>query len=266
VGHDEYWSWGMRDTADAFVDAGGSWAIFSGNMCFWQVRFEDDFQTMVCYKGRARTEDPVVGTDRAHTITTAWSLPAIGRPEPLSTGLSFTRGGYARVGKGTPRSAGGYTIYRPEHPVFEGTNLRYGDLLGAKDRIVGYELDGCELSLVQGRPVPTYADHTPAGLEVLGMAPARLLSITDTYSEVPVKLWADPSPPGDLEGVAFTLFGSMSPQNVAKIAYNHTVIGMFERGKGRVFHAGTTDWAYGLDSDPLVQKVTANVVSLLGGV
>ena len=44
VGHDEYWSWGMRDRADEFVEAGGGWAILSGNTCFWQVRYEDDFR------------------------------------------------------------------------------------------------------------------------------------------------------------------------------------------------------------------------------
>ena len=65
VGHDEYWSWAMRDRADAFVEGGGSWAIFSGNTCFWQVRFEDDGRTMVCYKGRATKDDPVAGTDDA---------------------------------------------------------------------------------------------------------------------------------------------------------------------------------------------------------
>ena len=54
VGHDEYWSWGMRDRADAFVEARRVVAIFSGNTCFWQVRYEDDGRTMVGYKGTAR--------------------------------------------------------------------------------------------------------------------------------------------------------------------------------------------------------------------
>ncbi|MEY2402369.1 MAG: hypothetical protein QOJ08_2480, partial [Ilumatobacteraceae bacterium] len=144
VGHDEYWSAGMRDRADAFVDAGGSWAIFSGNTCFWQVRYEDDGRTMVCYKGDAQADDPVHGTDDHKSLTSMWSLPSIGRPEAQTTGLSFTRGGYARVGKATPRSSGGYSIHRPDHPVFEGSNLRYGDQLGIPAKIVGYEVDGCE--------------------------------------------------------------------------------------------------------------------------
>jgi hypothetical protein len=263
VGHDEYWSWEMRDRADNFVDDGGAWAIFSGNTCFWQVRLEDDGRTMVGYKARAATEDPVAGTDQAHLLTSSWSLPAIGRSEAETIGLSFTRGGYARVGRGTPRSSGGYTIHRPDHPIFAGTNLRYGDILGGPSRIVGYEVDGCELTMLNGDPVPTYADHTPAGLEVLGTAPARLLSITDTSSEVPAALWANTDPPGDLEGVAAMLFGSASPENVARVAHNHAVMGTFQRGRGRVVNVGTTDWAYGLDTDPLVQRVTSNILRWL---
>ena len=263
VGHDEYWSAGMRDRTDAFVDAGGSLAIFSGNTCFWQVRYEDDGRTMVCYKGQAQAHDPVRGTDDHKSLTTMWSLPSIGRPEAQTTGLSFTRGGYARVGKVTPRSSGGYSIHRPDHPVFEGTNLRYGDQLGMPAKIVGYEVDGCELTIVNGDPVPTYADGTPAGLEVLATAPARLISITPTYCEAPPALWADPEPPGDLEGVAAGLFGSASAENIACIAHNHAVIGTFTKGKGRVFNAGCTDWSYGLDIDPLVQQVTLNVIRWL---
>ena len=265
VGHDEYWSWAMRDTVDAFVDAGGSWAIFSGNTCFWQVRYEDEGRTMVCYKGRANADDPVVGTERGHLLTSIWSEPSIGRPESRSTGLSFTRGGYARVGQATPHSSGGYTVHHPEHPVFAGTDLRYGDLLGGPSRIVGYEVDGCELTLVDGDPVPTYRDGTPRGLEVLATAPARLISITPTYCEAPVALWASTDPPGDLEFVAATLFGDTSPGSLARVAHNHAVMGMFAKGKGRVFHAGTADWAQGLDRDRAVQQVTANVVRLLGG-
>jgi len=263
VGHDEYWSWGMRDCVDAFVEAGGSLAVFSGNTCFWQVRYEDDGRTMVGYKGVAQSQDPVAGTDDHRRLTSMWSMPSIGRPEAETTGLSFTRGGYARVGQATPRSSGGYSIHRPDHPVFAGTNLRYGDVLGGPSRIVGYEVDGCELTMINGDPVPTYADGTPAGLEVLATAPARLISITDDRCEAPRALWADAKPPGDLEAVAAWLFGSASPENIARIAHNKAVMGTFEKGKGRIFNAGTTDWSYGLDSDPLVQHVTRNVIRWL---
>lgn len=67
---------------------------------------------------------------------------------------------------------------------------------------------------------------------------------------------------GDLEYTATILFGDDSPANCAKVAHNHAVMGLYQRG-GTVFNAGTTDWAYGLESDPLVQQVTKNVLDRL---
>ena len=63
--------------------------------------------------------------------------------------------------------------------------------------------------------------------------------------------------------MAAWLFGSASPENIARVAHNHAVMATFTKGKGRVFNAGTTDWSYGLDSDPLVQQVTRNVIRWL---
>lgn len=263
VGHDEYWSWGMRDTIDAFVEQGGNHAIFSGNTSFWQVRFEDQGQTMVCYKGTAQAQDPVMGTAQQARLTGFWSTPLIGRPENLTTGLSFTRGGYARVGWGTPRGSGAYTIHRPEHWAFAGTDLRYGDLLGLGAYVVGYEVDGCAFTLENGLPIPTYEDSTPADFTILATSPARLLSQTATYSEIPKAIWADPDGPGDLEGIVVGLYGDTSPANVAKVAHGHAVMGAFTRGQGTVFNVGSTDWAYGLDHDPLIQQVTHNVLTYL---
>ena len=262
VGHDEYWSSGMRDTLDAFVAAGGNHAIFSGNTSFWQVRLEDGGDTMVCFKGQAAS-DPVLGTDRQHLLTSCWSDPRIGRPETSTIGLTFTRGGYARIGRGTPRSSGAFTVYRPDHWAFEGTGLCYGDALGLGSYVVGYEVDGCAYTLHQGLPVPTHEDGAPDGLEILATAPARLLSQTDDYSEIPASIWADPTGPGDLEGVATVLFGSATPEHTAKIAHNSAVVASFTRGAGTVFNAGTTDWAYGLDHDETVRQVTANVLRRL---
>ena len=41
VGHDEYWSKEMRDNVEAFIGNGGNMVFFSGNVCWWQVRFEN---------------------------------------------------------------------------------------------------------------------------------------------------------------------------------------------------------------------------------
>lgn len=50
VGHDEYWSAGVRKTFEDARDAGVHLAFFSGNEVYWKVRWEDDYRTMVCYK------------------------------------------------------------------------------------------------------------------------------------------------------------------------------------------------------------------------
>ena len=57
VGHDEYWTWEMRDAVDAYVERGGHAARFAGNF-MWQTRLEDEGRRQVCYKYRARAEDP----------------------------------------------------------------------------------------------------------------------------------------------------------------------------------------------------------------
>ncbi|MFV2039875.1 MAG: N,N-dimethylformamidase beta subunit family domain-containing protein [Acidimicrobiales bacterium] len=265
VGHDEYWSWAMRDRVDDFVETGGSWGIFSGNTCFWQVRYEDDGLTMVSHKGNAAANDPVMGTDQQHLLTAMWPSPLIGRPENRTTGLSFSRGGYARVGEATPRSSGGYTVHRPDHWAFAGTGLRRGDVLGGGARVVGYEVDGCALTMEDGLPIASHDDGAPADLQVLASAPARLLSITAHHCEAPEALWASIDPPGDLEMVAAELFGDGWPAKVDQIAHGHAVMGSFTKGRGTVFNAGSTDWAFGLDDDPLVQQVTRNVVRHLAG-
>jgi hypothetical protein len=38
VGHDEYWSWEMRDHVEQFANDGGTVAFLSGNSVWWQIR------------------------------------------------------------------------------------------------------------------------------------------------------------------------------------------------------------------------------------
>lgn len=257
VGHDEYWSWGMRDALDGFVAEGGNAAIFSGNTCFWQVRFGEDHRTMTCFKYRA-DEDPVVGTADERFLSGVWSDRRVGRPETSTIGLTFTRGGYSRYGLGVPRGSGAYTVWRPGHWTLAGTGLRYGDELGRADAIVAYEVDGCEVATADGLPSPTGADGAPEGLEILATAPARLW----TREEQPSR-YADE--PGELEHAAAAVFGAGWEGHVQQLANNHACMAVFRRpGGGTVFNAGVTDWTFGLQGhDPDVERVTSNVLTEL---
>jgi len=263
VGHDEYWSGPMRDTVEGFIAAGGNAAFLSGNTSFWQVRLEGattegPAATMVGYKGQLKA-DPVFDTERISELTSIWSDHLVGRPENHMTGVSFSRGGYHRIGKVVARGAGGYTVHRPEHWLFDGTGIGYGDVLGADATIVGYECDGCDFTYRDGLPVPTGDDGTPADFEILGTAPAAHFTC-ETAMRPPA-----PSEPSELEFIAARLFGSRDPADAERIAHGHAVLGSYtSRGGGTVVTSGSTDWAHGLTGrDPQVEQITRNLLTRL---
>ena len=257
-GHDEYWTWAMRDSVEGFVARGGNAVFFSGNVAFWQVRLEQDGQQMVAYKS-SLDQDPVMGTPEQRRNTGLWSHRLTGRPENQMTGLSFCRAGYARFAGATPASSGGYTVYRHRHWALEGTGLGYGDQLGAAVVLVGYEVDGCALQFSHGLPRPTGEDGTPANFEVIAIAPATLWD-------------RETAPPGmypehaltDLELVCEQVAGDHAPATQERFVHGHAVMGTFTTAAGgTVFAAGTTEWAYALD-DPQVARITRNVLRRLG--
>jgi hypothetical protein len=256
AGHDEYWSWGMRDAFDAFVAGGGNAAILSGNTCFWQVRFDDDHGGMTGFKYRA-DEDPVLGTPDERLLTGCWSDRRIGRPETSTIGLTFTRGGYARYGLGAPDGPGGYTVHRPEHWAFDGAGLGPGDAFGDDDAIAAYECDGCAFEPdLDGRPVPTGVDGAPDALEILATAPAHLWA----QDEQPTRYAHEP---GELETCSTAVFGDASPEHLAELGDGHAVMAAFARpGGGTVLNVGATDWVLGL-GDPVVERITRNVLERL---
>src|SRR5215831_4889571 len=158
VGHDEYWSWPMRDSLEKFIADGGNVAFFSGNTCFWQVRSEDGGRALVSWK-MDFDKDPVYAASDHRLLSGMWSTRSVGRPENRLTGVSFAYGGYHRFFE--HGGDGCYTVHRPDHWAFAGTGLKRGDRLGARGTIVGYECDGCEFTLKDGLPVPTGRDGTP---------------------------------------------------------------------------------------------------------
>jgi hypothetical protein len=265
VGHDEYWSGPMRDTVEGFIGAGGNAAFLSGNTSFWQVRLEDPTPegpaaTMVGYKGFFK-QDPVFGTDRVGELTSIWSDHLIERPENHMTGVSFARGGYHRIGRRATQGAGGYTVHRPGHWIFDGTGLGYGDVLGAAAVTVGYECDGCDFTYRHGLPYPTGVDGTPADFQILGTAPAPHFT-RETATRPPA-----PNEPSEVEFIASRLFGgSRAPEDVERISYGHAVLGTYTSAAGGVVvTSGSTDWAHGLAGrDAQVEQITRNLLDRLG--
>ncbi len=260
VGHDEYWSWGMRDTVEQFVAGGGNAAFLSGNVCFWQVRLEEAGRTMVGYKQRFE-QDPVFATDRQERLTSIWSDQLIGRPENSMSLMSFNRGGYHRIGRSVGSGAGGYTVHRADHWLFEGSDVGRGDLLGAKGTVVGYECDGCEMRLVDGVPEPTGSDGCPDGTVILATAPASGFTRETAQRPVPEDGLSE------VEFHAWRVLGSHDVATTHRLENGHAVFGVRdgEQGRGTVIATGCTDWAWGLDAaDAAIERITTNLIRRLG--
>jgi hypothetical protein len=237
IGHDEYWSAPMRDSLEAYIAGGGNVAFFSGNSICWQVRAENDGTALTSWKQNAGS-DPHFKSGQFATLSSLWSHHLVQRPENKLTGVGFLFGGYHKSHGHFMGGSGGYTVHRPGHWVFEGTGLLQGDLLGSKDSIVGYECDGCELTLgPDGLPAATGNDGTPKNFQVLATAPA-MWHPDDAW-------WYEKFEHGRLGAAVLGTYTSP--------------------GGGVVITAGSTDWAHGLrGNDPAVSRITKNILQKLG--
>lgn len=256
VGHDEYWSAGQRSAVEVYVARGGHLASFSGNTMYWHVRLEHGGDTMVCHKYTAHETDPV-RFEQPESITGMWADRQVGRPEWTLLGAGSAYGLYSRFGHATPRGSGAFTVYRETHWMLEGTGLRYGDQLGARNGVVGYETVGCRLDLDEfGLPVARGGDGTPDDIEVVAWTPASNL----THGEYPASTAA--ASQADLDAVADRVFGGIDATTIAKARYGNAVMLVCRpfAGGGEVVTVGTTDWVFGLADDPDVAQVTHNVL------
>lgn len=263
VGHDEYWSAGQRATVERHVARGGDLLSMSGNTMFWQVRLVGHADHMVCHKYRAHIDDPVMGTDDQSTMSGMWGDPVVGRPESALFGAASAWGLYHRFGHATARGVGGFIVYRDDHWLLTGTDLRYGDVLGARDGVVGYETLGCRIQLDEFHlPVRAGGDSTPEDHTIVAMVPSSNLGVGDYPKSISAL-----SDQGDLEFIAERLHGGVTEDNKRRVRHGNAVMvecRPFGPTGGRVVTIGTTDWVFGLATDQMVSTVTENALAALG--
>ena len=258
VGHDEYWSGPMRDAVDDYVDGGGHVARFGANF-LWQIRLEDEGNTQVCYKYNAREQDPLAREDPGQ-MTGAWEDPIVGRPGASTMGLNALRGVYAGWGGFSPRQAGGFVVYRPEHWVFDGSDLYFGDVLGSEAGVFGYEVDGVDFTFREGQPYPTGKDGAPETLEILAMAPST--NLEEDHGNPGTCLFGGD---GELLFTSQILLGDTSEESQRRSRYGAGMMAVFTRSQGMVFNAGSCEWVNGLRlREPMTERVTKNVLDRLG--
>jgi hypothetical protein len=169
VGHDEYWTWEMRDTVEGFVRHGGNLAVFGANTAWWQMRLADGGRTMICY--RDAVADPIAAEGHPELSTVEWSSAPVGRPENSMTGLSFRLGAGCWGPKISVMFQEAYTVRFADHWVFDGTGLRDGDRFA--QGAIGYETDAADISESSGAPRVTGRDGTPGSFVVLATADLR---------------------------------------------------------------------------------------------
>jgi hypothetical protein len=133
AGHSEYWTRKARTNFDQFVSGGGHSVLLSGNSMWWQVRYSDDRNQLICYR-EAKLDpetDPLMKTVR-------WVDPLLNFPIAKSIGADFDGGGYGLKGD---NGWDGYKIANPASPLLEGLNLKRGDIIS----IPSDECDGAPI-------------------------------------------------------------------------------------------------------------------------
>jgi hypothetical protein len=134
VGHDEYWTWSMRDNVEGARDRGINLGFFSGNVSYWQVRYEpslasgDPARTLVGYK-ELWPQDPFTP---AQFKTNEFRAAPVNRPEDAMIGVDY-------ITQARPVMV----VEDASHWVFTGTGLHNGDPLTNADGtpFLGYEVD-----------------------------------------------------------------------------------------------------------------------------
>ncbi len=249
LGHDEYWTWEMRDHLEAWLDRGGQLARFGGNF-FWQTRLSDDLLTQTCHK---TAPDPHPDPRR---LTSYWDHPQVARPAVATMGLTGSMGVYAGWSRCAAQGSGGFAIYRPEHWSLRDTGLGYGDVLGASARIFAYEVDGIDYTMRQGLPYPAQRTGLQGGLQIIGLSPATTLSHHSGPHD------RDPFIGHlDVEDVAREIYGAVTPDNLGRAGRGNGCMAEYRRGRGAVYNAGSCEWVNGLiQQEPTVERVTRNVL------
>ena len=129
AGHDEYWSQTQRDAFEEAQDAGVNLVFLGSNICYWQIRYEDEESTIVGYKKNVE-DDPQSGTQRQTSLFRDLPDP---RPESELEGVQFDGATYGT--KYPDYTVGEASL---DHPWMDGTGFEPGDTLTS---LVGYEWD-----------------------------------------------------------------------------------------------------------------------------
>ena len=227
--HDEYITYEMRQAFDRFLEAGGRFAVFSGNTGWYKVRREGA-QIEIVYGPHDQTPDVTQRTGQ-------WDFENVGDPIERTLGMSYTFGGFPigrrhdeaeMVAYGMTEqeieNVNGMRCLAAEHPIFAGTGLAKDEFFGAANNLVHVEIDSLPMTM-EGEVDYGRAPHAPRGVRVLG------------------------------ECFVSSYLGHAIERVPAMIE--------FRRGKGHVVHAGSIGWCVALPKEPVCQRILLNTLRYL---
>lgn len=233
VGHDEYWSAEQRANVEAARDAGVNLAFWSGNECYWKVRWEVDaagnpYRTMVCYKETWGT-----GEDPSTTSTGTWRDPRYAdlgqEPENSLTGTLYSVDSYRADTITVPFEYSNLRFWRNTDVA----DLQPGQTYSLEKNLLGYEWDS---DVENG--------FRPAGLINLSLSTVSVQQYLRDYG---------------------TQIGAADVQ--------HSLSMYRAESGALVFGAGTVFWSWGLDDqhegdytpvDPNVRQAMVNMFADMG--
>lgn len=235
VGHDEYWSADQRANVEAARDSGVNLAFWSGNECYWKVRWESSidgngqaYRTMVCYKETWGTS-----SDPSDTGTGTWRDPRYAdpgqEPENSLTGTMFTVDSYRADTISIPYDYSNLRFWRNTDVA----NLQPGETYNLVQNLLGYEWDS---DVENG--------FRPAGLINLSLSSVSVNSYLRDYGTT-----------------------------VGDAVVEHSLTMYRAESGALVFGAGTVFWSWGLNdqhegtytpTDPNVQQAMVNMFADMG--
>jgi len=263
-GHSEYWSYNSFHNFKLAREAGVNIVSLSANTAYWQTRYENNHQTLVCYKtiqGSAdgnpggTPNDPAAteanGTINTHLATTtrrdpgepagAPNAPAGGRigvnePENSLWGVMY-------VGDNDSHSfnltipAGNANGEGASNRIWRNTHISTTSATTLPLAIVGWEWDQIPTN-------PAYLAQEPAGVKQVTLTNTE--NAEDSWLQDAGRARANAAPPGE-------------PSNVSAVEYRAA-------SGALVFSTGTMEWALGFDSEQssVIDQATYNVISEMG--
>jgi hypothetical protein len=198
LGHDEYWSYEMRQGASTAVNGGVNLAFLGANACYRQIRFDNSplgpNRHQICYK--SATEDPLFNVDNAK-VTVNWPEAPVSQPESLLIGSTYQD--IAAMANLVVTDASSW--------VFAGTGLTQGQQLpkvvqGEFDRYVPSSSSPQNLDVVAHSVVPNrgnnYSDITwytvPGGGGIFATGNATWVGAMVDSTLIPPNVVPDPIP------------------------------------------------------------------------